>query len=120
MNASCSFSATDSSAHATTLAAGWRAAISRARLGPLTTATRSGPAPVSSVTISLIRRVVPSSMPFIKLTRTAQELSDPFHVDRFSRKVCEGTASTTISAPSAARAGSAVARTPAGSTIPGR
>ena len=66
----CSFSATASSAQATTLAAGWRSAISLARLGPETTAMRSGPAPVTSAITSLIRRVVPSSIPFIRLTRT--------------------------------------------------
>ena len=59
-----------SSAQATTLAAGCRWAISLARLGPDTTAMRSGPAPVTSAMTSLIRRVVPSSMPFIRLTRT--------------------------------------------------
>ena len=70
MQVSWSFSATASSAQAMTLAAGWRSAISLARFGPETTATRSGPAPVTSAMTSLIRLVVPSSMPFIRLTST--------------------------------------------------
>ncbi len=47
-SASCSSLATSSSAQATTEAAGSRRAISLARLGPLITAIRSGPAPVTS------------------------------------------------------------------------
>ena len=46
-------------------------AISLARLGPLTTAIRSGAAPVTSAITSLIRLSVPSSTPFIRETSTA-------------------------------------------------
>ena len=60
-----------SSAQATTVAASWRSAISRARLGPETTATRCGGTPSTSMITSLIRFSVPSSMPFIRLTSSA-------------------------------------------------
>ena len=46
-----------------------------ARLGPVTTATRSGATPATSLMTSLIRLVVPSSMPFIRLTRMASARS---------------------------------------------
>ena len=57
------------SVHAMTVAAGCSSAISRARFGPDSTAIRSGPAPVTSEMTSLIRLVVPSSMPFISESR---------------------------------------------------
>ena len=65
---SCSRLATSSSAQATTEAAGSRVAISWDRLGPLTTAIRSAPAPVTSAITSLIRLRLPSSTPFISET----------------------------------------------------
>ena len=65
--------ATSSSTQATTEAAGSRIAIGLARLGPLTTAIRSGAAPVTSAITSLIRLSEPSSTPFIRLTSTASE-----------------------------------------------
>ena len=116
----CSFSATPSSAQATTLAAGCRRAISFARFGPDTTAMRSGPAPVTSAMTSLIRRVVPSSIPFIRLTRTQSGGRSETHVLRLLRSVCDGTARTTTSAPRRASAASEVAATVSGSGIPGR
>ena len=67
----CSRLAVSSSAHATTEAAGSRRAISRARLGPLTTAIRSAEASVTSWMTSLIRISEPSSTPFISDTRVA-------------------------------------------------
>ena len=89
---SCSSCATYSSAQATTVAAGSRRAISLERLGPLTTAIRSGPAPVSSAMTSLIRFRVPSSTPFIRLTSTASGASTDAQSSRLARSVCDGTA----------------------------
>jgi len=106
--------------HATTLAAGCRTAISWARLGPDTTATRSGATPATSTMTSLIRRVEPSSTPFIRLTSGADGGSRSRHRTRLARSVCEGTASTTTSAPRSATEGSVVACTACGSSIPGR
>ena len=63
--AACSALARSASVQAMTVAAGCSSAISRARFGPDSTATRSAPAPVTSQMTSLIRLVVPSSMPFI-------------------------------------------------------
>lgn len=94
--------------------------ISLARLGPVSTATRSaGTLPTSSMT-SLIRLAVPSSTPFISETSTVPGCSSPVQSARLARSVCDGTASTVNSASRAASAGSAVARTDAGSSIPGR
>ncbi len=107
-------------AQATTEAAGSRRAISWARLGPLTTAIRSGPAPVTSAITSLIRFSVPSSTPFISDTSVASGGSTGAHSARFSRSVCDGTASTTTSAPAAASSGSWVAWIAGGSSMPGR
>ncbi len=112
--------ATTSSVQATTLAAGCRLAISRARLGPLTTATRSGPTLATSAMTSLIRFAVPSSMPFIRLTRTVPGASSGAQAARFSRSVCEGTARNANSAPASASAASVVAVTAPGSVMPGR
>ncbi len=112
--------ATASSAQATTLAAGCRLAISLARLGPLTTATRSGPTLVTSSITSLIRLAVPSSMPFIRLTSTVCGSISGVQAARLSRSVCEGTTSTAKSAPASASAASVVARTVSGSRMPGR
>ena len=96
------------------------AAISGARFGPETTAIRSGPAPVISAMTWLIRSPVPSSMPFIRLTSSAPGGSRCCQPARFCRSVWAGTASTTRSAPASASAGSAVARSAAGSETPGR
>ena len=90
------------------------------RLGPLTTAIRSGPAPVTSAITSLIRLRVPSSTPFISDTITASDGIRSAHSVRFSRNVCDGTANTTTSAPWTAFSGSWVAATLGGSSMPGR
>ena len=112
--------ATSSSAHATTDAAGSRCAISWDRLGPLTTAIRSGPAPVTSAITSLIRLRVPSSTPFISETITAEDGMYGAHCSRLARNVCDGTANTTTSAPASAFSVSWVAMTVGGSSTPGR
>ncbi len=109
-----------SSAQATTVAAYWRSAISRARFGPVITAIRSGPAPVTSAITWLIRRWVPCSMPFIRLTSSAPGGSRAAQPARFWRRVWAGTARTTRSAPSSAAAGSRVARSALVSVTPGR
>ena len=54
-HACCSALARVSSVLATTVAAYWRWAISRARFGPEMTAIRSAPAPVTAAITSLIR-----------------------------------------------------------------
>jgi hypothetical protein len=84
---------------ATTLAAGCRWAISRARFGPLITAIRGEPTSATSAITSLIRSDVPSSTPFIRLSSGALGGRLGTHSVRFSRRVCDGTASTTTSAP---------------------
>ena len=117
---SCTHWATDSSSHATTDAAGSRRAISFDRLGPLTTAMRSGPAPVTSAITSLIRFSVPSSTPFISETSTLLSGSTEAQSSRLARSVCDGTASTTMSAPATAFSGSWVAEICSGSLMPGR
>ena len=91
-----------------------------ARLGPLITAIRSGPAPVTSAITSLIRLSVPSSTPFISETITASPPMNGAHSVRFSRSVCDGSASTTTSAPCSAFSTSWVAYTVPGSSMPGR
>ncbi len=69
---------------------------------------------------SLMRIVVPSSTPFIReTTGTPAGIASP-HWVRLSRRVCEGTASTTTSARSSASPVSTVARTLAGSSSSGR
>ena len=102
-------------ADATTEAAGCLTAISRARFGPDTMTMRSGSTPPTSAMTSLIRLVVPSSTPFISDTTAAEDGSADPHAVRLARRVCDGTASTTMSAPSAASAGSVVARIVLGS-----
>jgi hypothetical protein len=118
--AACTAAARAPSVHAITVAAGCSSAISRARLGPDSTATRSAPAPVTSQMTSLIRFVVPSSMPFISDSSVASEGSSGAQPVRFSRSDWDGTARTTMAASSSASAGSAVARTASGSRTPGR
>ncbi len=112
--------ATSSSVQATTAAAGCRAAISRARLGPVTTAIRSGGSLAVSAMTSLIRIAEPSSTPFMRETTTVSGASSGARVVRLARAVWEGTVRTVKSASAAASAGSVVARTEAGSTAPGR
>ena len=112
--------ATASSVQATTAAAGIRAAISRARLGPVTTAIRSAPILATSSITSLIRMAEPSSMPFMRETRTESGASSGAHSARLPRRVCEGIARTAKSAPRAASAASVVARRFSGSSTPGR
>ena len=67
-----------------------------------------------------IRLVVPSSTPFMSDTTAADAGSADPHAVRLARSVCDGTASTTMSAPSAASAGSVVARIVLGSRSSGR
>ena len=114
----CSASAVARETLATTLAEGCRSAISRARLGPVTTAIRSGATAAASAITWLIRSPVPSSMPLARLTTTAFSGSD--QPVRLSRSDCEGTARTTNSAPSMAAAGSLSARTDAGRSMVGK
>ena len=113
--------ATASSAQATTDAAGSRWAISWARLGPLTTAIRSGPAPVTSAITSLIRFRVPSSTPFISETSTASRGMYGAH----SLEVRAEASATAPRTPRprrrrAPRSVSWVAVTVGGSSMPGR
>ena len=103
---------------ATTLPDGCRSAISRARLGPVTTATRSGSMSATCSMISLTRSPDPSSIPLARLTMTASV--GIVHVSRFARRVCEGTAITTNSAPSMAACGSVFATIESGSSMSGK
>ena len=112
-------SALPSSAQAIRVAAGWRWAISRARFGPDTTTIRSRETPATSSMTSLIRLVVPSSMPFISETSSACGSIIETQCARFSRSTCDGMASTTMSAPRSASAASVVADIRAGSSTPG-
>ena len=113
-------SATASSAHATTLAAGWRSAISRARLGPDTTAIRSGATPATSAITSLIRLVGPELDALHQADHDGVAGQRPAQRPGSSRSDCDGTASTTSSAPAKAYPGSWVALIAAGSSMPGR
>ena len=67
-SARCRATARPESLQATTVAAGCSSAISLARFGPVTTATRDGSAPVTWTTTWLIRINVSSSMPLARLT----------------------------------------------------
>ena len=116
----CSSRALGSSVQATTDAATWRWAISMARLGPETTATRCGGTSSVSMITSLIRFSEPSSMPLISETSSVWGGMSGAQASRQARSVCAGTAKTTRSAPSTASAASSVAVSDAGSGIPGR
>ena len=95
-------------------------AISRARFGPDTMTTRSGSTPPTSEITSDIRRVVPSSTPFMSETIAADDGSADPQTSRLARSVWDGTASTTMSAPAAASNGSVVARMVLGRRSSGR
>ncbi len=97
-----------------------REAISRARLGPVTTAMRSGPTLATSPITSLIRIAEPSSTPFMSETRTVPGASSGVQSASPARSVWEGTARTVKSASRAASAASVVARRFSGSSTPGR
>ncbi len=103
-----------------TVAVGCPTAISLARFGPDTTATCDSSTPATSRITSLIRLPVPSSTPLDNDTSVASGGNSSFHADRLTRNVCDGTASTTASAPSRAFAGSEVAVRLAGNEMPGR
>jgi hypothetical protein len=91
-----------------------------ARLGPLTTAILSADASVTSWITSLIRIREPSSTPFISDTSVAFCGSTGAHAVRFSRRLCDGTVSTTTSASAATCSGSVDAVIDGGSSMPGR
>ena len=97
-----------------------RRTISPARFGPATTATRAAGAPVTSAMTSLIRLLVPSSIPFMRLTSSACGGSSGAHPARLARSVCAGTANATRSAPSSASPTSEQASSDGLSAIPGR
>ena len=71
----------------------------------MTTAIRSAGAPATSAITSLIRFVVPSSTPFMRLTSMASGGSAATQSHRFSRSDCDGIANATSSAPSQRRGG---------------
>jgi hypothetical protein len=81
---------------------------------------RSAEAPVTSWITSLIRIRVPSSTPFISETRVAFSGRIGAQSVRFSRRLCEGTVSTTRSASAATCSGSVDAVIDGGSSMPGR
>ena len=86
-----------------------------ARFGPETTAIRSAGTPADLGDDLAHPQVVPSSTPFISDTSSGvvAEAAAPTR-SRFARSVCDGTASTTMSAPSSTSAGSVDASMPAG------
>ena len=97
------------STQAITVAVGSSAAISRARLGPVTTAIWSaGTSPTSAIT-SLIRLSVPSSIPLARLTSVFPGGSSSRQPARLARSVWDGTANTTASTSASAAAASVVA-----------
>ena len=104
----------------------WRpaaaAAISRARLGPETTAIRSGSTPATSAMTSLIRLVVPSSTPFIRRDERGVARQEPAPSARGWRAASATARRARRSRrPSAASAGSVVARDDrSGSAMPGQ
>ena len=69
---------------------------------------------------SLIRMREPSSTPFINDTSVAFSGRTGAHAVRFSRRVCDGTVSTTTSASAATSSGSVDAEIDGGSSMPGR
>jgi glycerol-3-phosphate dehydrogenase (NAD(P)+) len=73
------------------VAAGCSPAISLARFGPVTTATRSAPTPVTCMITWLIRMSVSSSMPLATLTSVASPPMWSRHSSRLVRRVCDGT-----------------------------
>ena len=87
------------SSMAATVAAGWPAAISEARLGPVRTPTRSGGIELStSRTMPVIVDSDPCSMPFVK-DRTGQStLRCGVASVNTARNPCDGTAMTSRSA----------------------
>ena len=119
--ASCTCFAIRSQRAATVTAVGSPFATSFAKDGPERTAMYgwSGTGSTSSIT-SLMVMSVSSSMPF-----ATQTMGMPAWTWRFAsmitwRTACDGTASTTSSAPSSAFWMSAVAWSVAGSWVPGR
>lgn len=76
---------------------------------------RAGSAPVTCTMTWLIRISESSSIPLARLTRVASAPRWPFQCSRLVRKVCDGTASSTVHAPDRASAGSLVARIDSGS-----
>ena len=105
--------AMDSSAMATTVAAGWPAAISRARFGPVSTPAR-WPGTTWAMT-SVMRRWVPCSSPLAS-DSTGVPARDAIPTARSStvRKPCDGTAMITSAAPVTASSSDAVARSDVG------
>ena len=102
-------------------AAGCRSAISRARLGPDTTATRSGATP-ADLGDDLAH---PLGRAELDALHQADQHGGRAAAAGPTRRGCRaasatGTASTTTSAPSAASAGSVVAADRSGSAMPGR
>ncbi len=87
------------SVQATTDAVGSSRAISMARLGPETTATRSAGRSSSAQMTSLMRASVWSSRPFMRDTTTAPGARCSFQACSCGRRVCAGTARMTSSAP---------------------
>ena len=115
----CRASAVARETLATTLAEGCRSAISRARLGPVTTAIRSG------ATLAGLGDHLAHPQPGAQLDALGQADHDGRRPAcdqpaRLPRSDCDGTASTTNSAPSMAAAGSLTARTVAGRSMVGK
>ena len=104
--AACSGSARSASAQAITVAAGCSSAISRARFGPESTATRSG-AGAGDLADHLAHPLGRAELDALHQRQqggVARAAAAPTP-SRLSRSDCDGTASTTMSASSSASAG---------------
>ena len=104
--ACCTSVARSTSVQATTVAAGCSAAISGARLGPVTTATRSGVDP-GGLDDDLAHPLGGAELDALHQRDQGGVggAGAPAQSARLPRSVCDGTASTTRSAPSSASAG---------------
>ncbi len=100
MKSSCSLAATDGSSAATTVAHGMPNPTSSAWFGPERTAT-GRPGRIAWMTW-LMRRSVPISSPFVKLTIIWRLCRRPAKAEAIVRIVCAGTARATTSFSAAA------------------
>ena len=113
--------AVSGSVDATTTAAGSPCAISRAKVGPESTAMRASSWLLhTSATTSDIRSSVPASMPLVAVTKMVPGSRRGIARRHKPRENMDGTTPMTISAPARAEARSVVISTASGSSSPGR
>ena len=112
--------ASSTSLAATTVAVGWRSAISRDRLGPDRTAMRSGGRQAASAIISSTLLSDPSSRPFARDRTATSSVKEARAASRVGRTALTGTATTIRRRPVTAWAMSEVASMRSERVIPGR